>query len=58
MNIHHQTVFSTFADCIMQPCLLYTSFILLSQVGNAYVDRTVTEDEMRAGLEYIMQTKE
>ena len=33
-------------------------FILLSQVGNAYVDRTVTEDEMRAGLEYIMQTKE
>lgn len=33
-------------------------FILLAQVGRAFVDRTVSEKEMEAGLEYIMDTKE
>ena len=33
-------------------------FILLNEIGKAYVDRTVTEAEMKAGLEYIMETKE
>ncbi len=28
-------------------------FILLSEIGNAYVDRTVTEEEMRQGLEAV-----
>ena len=30
-------------------------FILLKTVGNAYVDRTVTEEEMKSGLEYITE---
>ena len=33
-------------------------FILLNEIGKAYVDRTVTEAEMKAGLECIMETKE
>ena len=33
-------------------------FVLLNEIGKAYVDRTVTEAEMKAGLEYIMETKE
>lgn len=28
-------------------------FILLSEIGNAYIDRTVTEEEMRQGLEAV-----
>ncbi|HJC47712.1 MAG TPA: 3-dehydroquinate synthase [Candidatus Lachnoclostridium pullistercoris] len=30
-------------------------FILLERVGDAYVDRTVTEEEMRAGLSFILR---
>ena len=30
-------------------------FILLERVGDAYVDRTVTEEEMRRGLSYILR---
>lgn len=30
-------------------------FILLSSIGSAYVDRSVTEEEMKAGLEYITE---
>ncbi len=33
-------------------------FILLSKIGEAYVDRTVSEEEMKRGLSYIMDTKE
>ncbi len=33
-------------------------FILLSELGRAFVDRTVSEREMEAGLGYIMDTKE
>ncbi len=33
-------------------------FVLLSEVGQAFVDRTVSEAEMEMGLEYIMDTKE
>ncbi|WP_302326543.1 3-dehydroquinate synthase [Enterocloster lavalensis] len=33
-------------------------FVLLNEIGKAYVDRTVTEAEMKSGLEYIMETKE
>ncbi len=29
-------------------------FILLKKIGEAYIDRTVTEDEMRAGLMTIL----
>ena len=28
-------------------------FILLREIGNAYVDKTVTEEEMKQGLEAI-----
>ena len=30
-------------------------FILLRRVGEAFIDRTVTEDEMRAGLRLILR---
>lgn len=33
-------------------------FILLSKIGEAYVDRTVSDAEMERGLSYIMDTKE
>ncbi len=33
-------------------------FVLLREIGSAYVDRTVTGAEMKDGLEYIMETKE
>ena len=30
-------------------------FILLERIGDAYVDRTVTEEEMRLGLSFILR---
>ena len=33
-------------------------FILLKQIGEAYVDRTVTETEMISGLEWLKNGKE
>ena len=33
-------------------------FILLKQIGDAYVDRTVTEKEMMSGLEWLKNGKE
>ena len=30
-------------------------FILLKEIGRAFVDRTVTEEEMRAGLSAVLR---
>ena len=33
-------------------------FILLKQIGQAFVDRTVTDQEMEAGLESVLEMEE